>query len=198
MTSVIVSVTGFGFVNTLEQSKEAKFAQTGDLIYFTHPTGGIFKISRTGVDTFVGELLEPVNGPFQDENPDPNIELTLTGTTLTSSVDVFDPDDVGALVKLGYIPSTEFDAWEPSDGSYNPTDYLQYEERIYIVSSGTGATGKRPPLHEKGTKSDGNLELTYVSNGYGYVRIISYTSPTEVEVETVKDLPPNLEAVATD
>ena len=63
---------------TLAEAKVLKFAQTGDLVYFTHPRGGIFKVSRTDVDTFTGESFEPLNGPFQDENTNESLTLTIT------------------------------------------------------------------------------------------------------------------------
>ncbi len=186
---------------TLEQAKELKFAQTGDLVYFTHPTGGIFKVSRTAVDTFIGESFEPINGPFQDENIDEELTLQvapldvdITEVQILASQEIFTPDDVGALIKIGYIPSTEFDTWQPSQGTWAVGDYLQYQDRIYEVTSGSGAAGTRSPLHEKGTKSDGELELKYISNGYGYAKITTVSAdPTDtVQAEVIKAFPPNI------
>lgn len=182
---------------TLEQAKELKFAQIGDLIYFTHPVGGIYKISRTAVDTFVGEQFEPLNGPFQDENTDENLTLTVVDAgggdvTITASSSLFVAEDVGASIQIGYVPATEFTEWQTSSGTYALNDYLQYDGRIYQITSGSGTTGTRAPLHERGTKSDGKLELTYISNGYGYAKITTYTSSTAVTAEVIKDFPPNI------
>lgn len=189
-------------VYTLEQAGQLKFAQAGDLIYFTHIDGGIFKISRTGVDTFVGEAFEPLNGPFQDENTDETLTITASGATgnitLTSSSSLFSEDNIGASVQIGYNPATEFASWAVNNGSYAVNDYLQYDGRIYQVTSGSGATGNIAPLHEKGTKSDGNLSLKYISNGYGYAKITAFTSATEVSATVIKGYPPNIAGSASD
>lgn len=188
-------------IYTIEQARNLKFAQTGDLIYFTHPTGGMYKISRTDVDTFNAEEFEPLNGPFQDENLDENLTVTITGSgtvTITASSAAFVAEDVGASIRAGYIPSTEFQTWVANTGSYAVNDYLTYEGRIYRVTAGTGQAGTRAPLHEKGSKSDGNLTLLYVSDGFGYARITTFTSDTVVEAEVVKDFPPNIIGNATD
>ena len=187
---------------TLEQAKELKFAQAGDLIYFTHIDGGIYKISRTAVDTFVGETFEPLNGPFQDENTDESITITASAATgnitLTASTSIFSADNVGASIQLGYNPATEFASWAANSGTYAVNDYLQYQERIYQVTAGSGATGNIAPLHEKGSKSDGNLTLKYISNGYGYAKITGFTSATQVNATVIKDFPPLIAATATD
>lgn len=39
---------------SIEQAKYVKFAQTGDVVYFTHPVAGMFKVSRTSATTFTG------------------------------------------------------------------------------------------------------------------------------------------------
>jgi hypothetical protein len=191
---------------TLAQAKELKFAQAGDLIYFTHPEAGIFKISRTSVDTFISESFEPKDGPFQDENPDEDITIAATTVdpttvTLTSTDPIFSDDSIGASIQMGYIPATEIVTWFASDGSYSVLDFIQYQGRIYQVSSGTGATGKRPPLHEKGAKSDGNLTLEYISNGYGYAKItaVGGNPSTTATATIINNFPPNIvDGPATD
>lgn len=186
---------------TLAEAKVLKFAQTGDLVYFTHPRGGIFKVSRTDVDTFTGESFEPLNGPFQDENIDEELTLQVAPldaeskeVQILASDTIFTPNDVGSTIKIGYIPSTEFDSWQPAQGTWAVGDYLQYQDRIYEVITGTGAAGTRSPLHEKGTKSDGELELKFISNGYGYAKITEVsTDPTDtVKAEVIKAFPPNI------
>jgi len=179
---------------TLAQAKELKFAQSGDLIYFTHNTAGIFKISRTAVDTFVGEQFETINGPFQDENLDETVTLTVNGsaTTITCTEAIFTPEAIGSSIQIGYIPATEFSTWEADTGNYSVGDYLQYLGNIYQVTAGTGLAGTRAPQHEKGSKSDGKITLTYVSNGYGYAKItaVGGDPSTTATVEVIKTFPP--------
>lgn len=187
---------------TIDEVKELKFAQTGDLIYFTHPTTGIYKISRISVAEFTGEMFEPMNGPFQDENIDDDLTLSVTDTgnpgeyNIESSLDLFTADDVGAYIKIGYIPSTEFDTWRPDAGEWSVGDILQYEDRIYEITAidGTGpiAAGTRSPLHERGTKSDGVLTLLFLSNGYGYAKITAFINPKNVTALSIKGFPPNI------
>lgn len=187
---------------TLAEAKELKFAQTGDLIYFTNKTEGMYKISRTDVAAFTGETFIPKNGPFQDENIDETLTVTVSGTppsvTITASSALFSAGDIGASIKVGYLPSTEFDRWEAGQGTWAVNDYLQYENRIYQVTNGSGAAGTRAPLHEKGSKSDGELTLLYVSDGFGYAEITGFTSSTVVSATVKKDFPPNIIGTATD
>jgi len=195
----VTPVSIFSFY-TIEEAKNLKFAQAGDLVYFTHPTAGMVKISRTGVNTFTSERFEPKDGPFQDENDD--ADLTLRVETISpgyvrviASSPIFnDPDDEGASLQIGYIPATEFPSWLPDDGSYAVGDYIQYQSRIYEVTAGSGATGTLTPLHDKGSKSDGNLTLKYTSDGYGYMKIDGFAgSPTDTVSGFVKkDFPPNI------
>ena len=182
---------------TLAQAKELKFAQAGDLVYFVHPTAGIYKISRSTVNTFTGEQFEPKDGPFQDENDDEDLTIdvntaSVSTVTLTASSAIFSAGSVGASIQVGYRPETEIDPWFSEDGTYAVNDYIQYQSRIYQVTAGAGATGDRAPLHEKGSKSDGNLTLKYISNGYGYARITSVQSNVIATAEIIKDFPPNI------
>jgi hypothetical protein len=191
---------------TLAQAKELKFAQAGDLLYFVHPTAGIYKISRTAVDTFIGSQVETKDGPFQDENPDEDITITTTTVnattvTFTCTNAIFSNDSIGASVQIGYVPATEMDTWFSESGTYAVNDLIQYQGRIYQVTAGTGATGVRPPLHEKGSKSDGNLTLIYVSNGYGYAKItaVGGNPSTTATATIINNFPPNIvDGAATD
>lgn len=189
---------------TLAQSKELKFAQTGDLVYFTHPTGGMVKISRTAVDAFTVESFETLNGPFQDINPDEDLTVKVAPVTIVggkptevdivASQQIFTQSDTGAYIQIGYIPSTKYDSWVPAEGTWNVGDYLQYQDRIYEVTAGSGAAGKRAPLHERGEESDGNLTLKYISNGYGYAKITSVAVEPSftATAEVIKDFPPQI------
>lgn len=192
-TLMPVSIPAF---YTLEQAKQLKFAQSGDLIYFTHNTAGIFKISRTEVDTFIGEQFEPLNGPFQDENLDETLTVTVNGasTSITASSAIFTPEHVGSSIQVGYIPATEYPEWTSGTGNFALNSYLQYQNRLYQVTAGSGAAGTLAPLHEKGSKSDGALTLKYISNGYGYAKITSVGGDpsTTATIEVVKDFPPGI------
>ena len=181
---------------TLEQAKELKFAQAGDLVYFVHPIEGMFKISRTSVNEFTGSRYTPKDGTFQDENDDEDSTVTITtqspGVKIQSSLPIFKSDSVGASIQVGYVPATELDTWFSETGTYAVNDFIQYQSRIYQVTAGTGATGDRAPLHDKGSKSDGNLTLEYFSDGYGTVLIDTVTSSTVATGTITKDFPPNI------
>ncbi|AUR93054.1 head-closure protein [Vibrio phage 1.182.O._10N.286.46.E1] len=189
---------------TLQQSKELKFAQTGDIVYFTHPEGGMYKISRVSAEEFTVAEFAPVGGPFQDINPDENGKLSFTPLTVSGetvlTVEVqgefffvpFLPEDVGLSIKAGYIPSTKHDAWIPAEGTWSVDDYLYYEDRIYKVTSGSGVAGKRAPLHTRGTESDGELDLLYISNGFGYMTITNVVSASTVSGDVIQQFPPEL------
>lgn len=167
---------------SIEQAKDLKFAQTGDIVYFTHSVGGIQSLSRTSENEFeLDDFLDVIRGgPFQSENEDEDITVTITlsGSSYFISFDGYDlsDDDEGSLVRVGYNLATKYDEWISDSGSYSVGDYIHYDGRLYEVTSGSGSTGDYTPLHTSGTESDGNLELTYYSTGYGYLLLGGYIS----------------------
>lgn len=193
-----------------EDVQLVRMAQTADIAYFTHPSYPPYKLSRTAIDAFTFEEVLFIDGPFDDANITDE-EFSVVGTTTAggtvtitdlSASGRFDDGDLGRYIKFEYIPSTQFDTWEPeshdfngSDIKYNTGDNLTYLSNVYeVTAADTGVTlpsrtGRRSPLHETGSASDGNLILTYVGDSFGYAQVETIVNSDEVTAIVIKDLP---------
>ena len=108
--SKIVEVTT---TYTTAQLPEIKFTQSADVMYITHSSHPVRKISRTSNTDWTITDVTFINGPYLDENAT-TTTLTPNGRsgsiTLTASGDTFVSTDVGRLVKIynGYAKITAF------------------------------------------------------------------------------------------
>ena len=108
--SKIVEVTT---TYTTAQLPEIKFTQSADVMYITHSSHPVRKISRTSNTDWTITDVTFINGPYLDENAT-TTTLTPNGRsgsiTLTASGDTFVSTDVGRLVKIynGYAKLTAF------------------------------------------------------------------------------------------
>jgi len=97
---------------------ELQIKQRADVMWIVHPSYPPSKLSRTGVETFVLEEINFRKGPFLVRNdladPDDPSSSTLacdttavgSSGTITSSVDMFIPEHVGALFMLSHSRTT--------------------------------------------------------------------------------------------
>lgn len=85
-------------------------AQSSDILFIVHGDFAPRQLSHYGPTDWVIAEMGLIDGPYFAENADELRKLTPSGTsgniTLTSSVDLFDPTDVGRLVRL-----KESDSW---------------------------------------------------------------------------------------
>jgi|TARA_R100001460_G_scaffold2057_3_gene7012 hypothetical protein len=108
--SKIVEVTT---TYTTAQLPELKFTQSADVMYITHSSHPVRKISRTSNTDWTITDVTFINGPYLDENAT-TTTLTPNGRsgsiTLTASSSTFVSTDVGRLVKIynGYAKITAF------------------------------------------------------------------------------------------
>jgi len=108
--SKIVEVTT---TYTTAQLPEIKFTQSADVMYITHSSHPVRKISRTSNTDWTITDVTFINGPYLDENAT-TTTLTPNGRsgsiTLTASSSTFVSTDVGRLVKIynGYAKITAF------------------------------------------------------------------------------------------
>lgn len=124
---------------------------------------------------------------------DVSCKRTLTaGTTvtMTASQDTFQAGHVGALWKLSDAGgSSSHDAWKTATG-YAVADRRTYEGNVYECTV-AGTSGTRPPVHLRGTASDGGVTWTFLNDGSGYVEITGYTNARSVTALVKKSLPSN-------
>lgn len=169
---------------------ELNFAQSADVVYLVHPNHAPRKLARFGPTNWTLTTVDLVRPPFQDLNVD-GTALTASATdgsiTVTASSAFFAPSDVGKLFSIGVIPAAQYSPWQISE-SYTIGDVVQTQGRVYWAAT-NGTSGTLPPLHTRGTESDGGVSWTYVGDGTGYFRVTGYTSATLVNAMVVQTVP---------
>ncbi len=84
---------------------EIKFAQTSTALYIVHPEFAPRRLRRAAVNEWVLEVLDFVDGPYQDQNDDDTITLdpaaaSGTSVAVVASADVFAPGDNGRILRI--------------------------------------------------------------------------------------------------
>lgn len=156
--------------------------QSGDVLYITH-RGGMYaprKLSRTSSTSWAFSTLEPDNGPFLDLNSTSTTAYASaasgTGITITASSSIFTAGHVGALFKIEQQIITSTQPWKAST-SYTAGDFVRSQGKEYVAAT-TGTSGTTIPAHTTGTVSDGGVDWTYTSPGYGVARITAQSGTT--------------------
>ncbi len=166
------------------------FAQSADVVYLVHPNYAPRKLARLGPTNWTLTEIAFTRPPFQDLNSGSITVGTsgLTGSiTMVSSANLFAPNDVGRLVSIGVIPASFYTLWATAT-VYSAGQLVQYDGRVYETAAG-GTSGTSPPLHNRGTESDGGVAWTYISDGTGYAEITAYTDPMTVTATVIQRLP---------
>ena len=177
--------------NEREECCGIQIVQNGDIMYIFHPKY-IKKLCRYGNNDWRLENWELKNGPWNHMN---TTETTMsasgtTGTiTITASVSMFKPADVGRLIRLSII-NDETKAWTAAE-NVNNGDIYTSDGKYYQAQSG-GETGSVKPVHTEGTRSDGKVSWKYLHSGYGIGKIKAVNNETSVSVEVVEQFPRNL------
>lgn len=169
---------------------QLNFAQSADVVYLVHPSHAPRKLARLGPTNWTLTEVAFTRPPFQDLNVTA-VTLTASGTTgaitVTASASFFAVSDVGKNISIGVIPSSFYTLWATAT-VYPPGQLVQWEGRVYETTAG-GTSGTSPPLHSRGTESDGSVAWTYVGDGTGYFIITGYTNATTVSATVVQTLP---------
>ncbi len=171
---------------------ELQFAQSADVMYITHPNYAPRKLSRTGHTSWSLTEIAFEDGPYLDENTS---ETTITasaetgnGITLTASAALFKSGHVDSLWQLKEATqSLPFDDWVQNK-TYSISDFVKNDGKVYEAKTG-GASGTRPPIHDEGTESDGNVDWEFLHDGAGYVKVTGFTSSTVVTADVKSRLP---------
>lgn len=189
------------------QVQQLTTAQSNDVVYLFHGDMQTQLMARTGATTFTLEPLLLENGPFADRNSDEAKRVSFSGVTgdvtITATHAIFEPGDVGGLFEveasdLGSIPS-----WEPGI-TVIMGDLLQWNGRVYQVVGGGVAmkTGTVQPFHARGVEWDGigkgqdindkdagGVQLAYLHDMFGRLKITGYVSATAVTAIVTRRLP---------
>lgn len=186
-----------------------QFAQSADVLFIVHGSHPPKRLKRLGHTNWKLEDIPfayPAFGPEPPVDEAANIRASaVTGTvTLTATAAVFDgAKHVGAAIQLRELPRGNHEAWEvqrrQKNGAgaiwpYTQGQMITYEGRVYQVTGlgsepEAGASGAKPPVHESGSASDGNLTLRFVNYGRGWAQITQVTSATSARATVKLELP---------
>ena len=169
---------------------EINHAQSADIVYLAHKDHPPAKLTRTTATSFTLEDIDFTDGPYLDEN---DTDTTLyasaaTGSvTLTASTSIFSASDVGRLVRFREVLEIEHDEWE-ANTSYAADVTVRFNGHVYKqVTGSTQTSGNTPPVHLEGDETYGAITWRYEHDGFGAVKITSFTSPTVVVGDVHED-----------
>lgn len=169
-------------------------AQSGDLLYINHGDYEPRTLKRTTSTTFAIDTFRPIGGPFKDQNITPTTVYASAATgsiTLNASAAIFLPGHVNALFLLESKDTNSIMAWEPGKAVLL-NDLRRVGRRVYQALN-AATTGTETPVHTEGAYFDGNagVQWQFSDAGFGYVRIDSYVSPTQVNATVISPIPVN-------
>ena len=111
--------------------------------------------------------------------------------TLTANRDTWAPGHAGALWEISDAEgSASESAWAASTALTTLGIRRTYNGHVYEMTS-IGTTGTKPPVHLRGTSSDGGNDWVYINDGSGYVEILTYNTPRSVTAIVRQHLPAN-------
>lgn len=178
----IVSPYGAADLVTSRGEFGLDFVQTGDVIYITARSGTFAprKLSRSGPVSWAFSQVAPNDGPFRAVNSTPTTvhisAATGTGVTLTASSSIFTFGDVGSIIRVDQEVITATQPWKTAT-AYGAGAFVRSEGKEYQAAN-AGTSGTSIPAHTSGTVSDGGVNWTYTSAGYGIARITSVLGTT--------------------
>lgn len=194
---------------TYEQLLALDWEASTDVLYLFHGEVETRILTRTGAAEFTLSTAAFENGPFLDRNGDETHTLSFSGVrgsvTVTSSKALFAATDVGRLIEVEAHDLSDVPSWEPGITT-SLGKLMQWDGRVYqVVGKGAGSTvrtGTVAPVHTRGTEWDGlgsgqdlnekaagGVQLAYMHDMFGRLRITGYTSPTQVTATVTRRLP---------
>lgn len=199
----IASPYALADLTTADGTFALQMTQSGDILYIVHSDGKYQQrtLKRLAATNWVLSVFEPEGGPFNDTNPSAGVTVyasavTGTGITLTASAATFQAGHVGRLFYLEPInPSVGIAPWKTGDPNLTVGTFRRNAGNYYEAKT-AGTTGAGPPIHERGTATDGGVSWEYLHSGYGWVRITAVASGTSATADVVSRLPAEVVGVA--
>lgn len=195
---------------TLDEIRALSWEQSYDVLYLFHPDHPPQKLTRTGANSFSLTPLVLENGPFEPRNADQSIkvqasgvtgEVTLTAGQNGAAYPLFAPGDVGGLFQMEAADFGDISSWEPGITVTNG-QLLTWGGRVYRVVGGSTKTGTVAPVHGTGVEWDGigrgndvnakaagGVQLEYLHDRFGMLRITQYLTPSSVKALVTRRLP---------
>ena len=157
------------------------YVQSGDVIYITDRNGVLAPrlLTRSSAISWAFTVFAPDDGPWLDLNATTTTVYAGAATgsmTLTASVSIFTAADVGSLIRIDQEKLTATAPWKAAT-AYTAGNYVRSEGKEYLAAN-TASSGTSIPAHTSGTVTDGGVQWTYVSSGYGIARITAQAGTT--------------------
>ena len=170
-----------------------RLAQTGDTVEFVHGSYPPYTLSRYAATRWTMLPKEFSPPPFKPLNTTTTTiyasAATGSGVTLTASASVFTAAMVGQFIYLGEKDVRDIKLWEAGK-SITAGDKRRSDGKNYEALN-TATTGGGKPSHSSGAVYDGDagVQWQYRDSGYGWAKIVGYTSATVVTADVVSRLP---------
>lgn len=169
-----------------------QFTQSGDFLYIASPDYQQRILKRLTATTFSLVNFDSKGGPWKSLNDTATTvwsDGATGGVTLTASSAIFQAGHVGALFYLESKDVNSIPAWEVNKavgaGALRRSDGKTYQ------SLNAATTGTSRPVHTEGALYDGDtgVQWDFLDPGYGWVRIVGFTSSTVVTATVLSTLP---------
>ena len=194
---------------SFEQLDALDWEESTDVLYLFHRDVETQLLVRTGAAEFTLDPATFSDGPFLDRNADESHTLSFSGVrgsvTVTSSQALFAATDVGRLIEVEAHDLSDVPSWEPGITT-SLGKLMQWDGRVYqVVGKGAGTTirtGTVAPVHTRGVEWDGlgsgqdlnekdagGVQLAYMHDMFGRLRITAFSSATQVTATVTRRLP---------
>ncbi|KPH59185.1 hypothetical protein [Novosphingobium sp. ST904] len=196
---------------TWAEVQELSFFPSFDVLYCFRRGSRPRMLFRDGAETFGFEEYVFTDGPFEKTNKDESKTVSVSGIsgaiTMEASHDIFAATDVGGLFRIEAEDLGDITAWEPYT-TVVMGQYLNANDRVYRVVGGNPdddnkiRTGTLTPVHTEGVEWDGiasgvdvndkpagGVQLEYIHDKWGVVRITAFTNSMSVKAEVLRRLP---------
>lgn len=169
-----------------------RFVESNDIVYICHKNYPPRKLSRYSGTNWQLSIITPKKGPFKTVNTTATTVYASAATgsvTLTASSSIFDVSMVGSLFYLEQMSVLAINMWQ-SGTAFSAGDLARSAGVNYKTTAG-GTSGGVKPIHTEGTVNDGSpgVAWAYQDPGYGYGIITGFTSPTQVTLQVIDQIP---------
>lgn len=198
-----------------------RFTQSADVLYLVEGSVRQKELRRIAADRFELRDFDFKRGPFRGFNPNEAHIMAVSGTTgvvsVTTNVDTFNPDMVGALIYMEEKELQGVKPWASAEKNVPLNALRRSDSKVYraaqvptVTAPNYYVSGGVRPIHNAGrawdgpgdVKTDGVDSYTvgvlweFVHNTFGILKITGYVGPREVRAEVIERIPGSLVGTA--